>query len=126
MNIMMLVTHCLIGLTFNFFYHQKFNKGWNKELKGLLSSDYELKQNLINDEYLTINFYKDDKTYQVWIGNKQYSYGHLYQIDGTYTHKKLQYRPSIWTMMKLSNLVDKHFVDIEKKGIEANKKLLGL
>lgn len=124
MNTIMLIIHCLCGLVFNFFYQQKFNKQWDEELQDLLKCDYKLDS--LNSEYITIDFYKDDKTYQVWIGNKQYSYGHLYRVEDTYVHNKLQYRPSIWTMMKLSNFVDKHLAEIEKKEIEDNKKLLGL
>lgn len=107
MNIKMLINHCLIGLTFNYLYEYKFDKDWDRKLRRMLEGGITLTGNLVFGEYVTAKATLNGTEYVIWIGNRQYAYGHVWSISNKHLDRKLRYRPSIWTMMKLSSAVDK-------------------
>jgi hypothetical protein len=106
MNIKMLINHCLIGLTFNYLYEYKFDKDWDSKLRRMLEGGITLRRNRISSEYLTGEATLNGTKYVIWIGNRPYSYGYVWSINDVRLYGRHRYRPSIWTMMKLSSAVD--------------------
>ncbi|MTC32391.1 hypothetical protein GKR54_15020 [Providencia alcalifaciens] len=84
------------------FYQQPYNKEWNRYLNYLIDK-CEVKDEGIH----TISFDDNGVKITVWKheNNKFYSYGHQYLSFGD-TGDIYEFRPSFFTMIKLSNLVD--------------------
>jgi hypothetical protein len=78
---------------FGFLFQQKYSKGWNSKLVQLLDSDAQ-----ITSDGLHCVFVGDVR---VWTSNKWYAYAHPYKTN---MH---EVRPSIKTMIRLSQAIDK-------------------
>lgn len=86
-------------------FHHSFNAQWDRALRMLMANGTVIR--LCN---ATLEVELDGVVYSVWIANKYYSYGYLYEKkigDGEWikTPPCIKYRPSRSTMLKLSLLV---------------------
>lgn len=108
-------THALIGLTFNLFYQQKFNKEWDTTLNSWLDDVEEgrieasLKKCGSSYTDFLVELTGEGFFKEIWTANKYYSYGHLSRIEkyGCLIPESQQHRPSIHTMIRLEKLVQK-------------------
>lgn len=64
---------------------------------------------------LTITFNYEDKEYEIWVGNRWYSYGHIYSIGGKYIKRSQEFRPRFRTMRRLRDLHMGIFEDQEER-----------
>lgn len=64
------------------------------------------------DEF-TIKINYDGEEYQIWVGNRWYSYGHIYLIGGKCIKQSQEFRPRFRTMRRLHDLHMKLFEDQE-------------
>ena len=96
-------------MTFRWFMNKIFNmfqknkhESYDKFLKNLMDNAEDIK---ITRH--TIMFKYDNKTYEVWIANKFYSYGHLHTVDNKFVEIQFRFRPSY--------KIAKEFYSLEKK-----------
>lgn len=82
--------------TLFFDYQKKYNKDWDLLLNEILDEGEQ--------ESVTVNIvsYKyNGQTFIIWIGNRWYSYGYLYALQGNAVTPSLLFRPSFKVMVKL-------------------------
>ena len=113
MNYEMLLSHIYHGLVFNFSYLRKFNKDWSKTLGHLLDmvddgkASVSATENIFDGKVHCLDISFNGVEYSIWVSSKQFSYAYLYRINGETIDESSQFRPSIWVMMRLSDLFDK-------------------
>ncbi len=93
------------------FYAYPFDKGWDKLLNRYLD-DLGSGSTSFSVSFATLRFEdKEDSAAEsevrVWIENKYYAFGHLYSKGDSDIPNKLKYRPSIHTMIRLQEFLDK-------------------
>ena len=86
------------GLRLLFGMHQR---PYSSEWDGLLNNIITSGKVVDHDDY-TITYSHSGVTYEVWIANKFYAYGHLCRLDGDYLPEKFERRPALKTMLKLN------------------------
>lgn len=64
---------------------------------------------------LTIKFNYEGEEYDIWVGNRWYSYAHIYSIGGKYIKRSQEFRPRFRTMRRLHDLHMKLFEDQEAR-----------
>ncbi|CAI1628882.1 Uncharacterised protein [Serratia proteamaculans] len=85
--------------TLFFMYQEPFNHDWDTRLIQLLDEG-----KVISASRHCVTFSLHGMSYDVWVSNRWYSYGYLYEMDGKYVPKYLQYRPRFHTMRRLNQL----------------------
>ncbi|MCX8457452.1 hypothetical protein OTG61_02990 [Escherichia coli] len=91
-------------------YQQPFLKEWDDMLNDILD------KGLIMDvDELTIKFNYEGEIYLIWVGNRWYSYGHIYSIGDKYIKRSHEFRPRFRTMRRLHDLHMKLFEDQEAR-----------
>lgn len=64
---------------------------------------------------LTIKFNYEGEQYEILVGNRWYSYGHLYMIGDKYIKRVQEFRPRFRTMRRLHDLHMKIYEDQEAR-----------
>lgn len=91
-------------------YQRPFLKEWDEMLNDIIDKGL-----IMEVDDFTIKFNYDGKEYQIWVGNRWYSYGYIYSIGGKYTKRNRQFRPRFRTMRRLHDLHMKLFEDQEAR-----------
>ncbi|TQC75594.1 hypothetical protein [Pantoea dispersa] len=88
------------GLRLLFGMHQRpYCNDWDELLNNIITSG-----KVVDHDDCTITYSHSGRTYEVWVGNKFYAYGHLYRLDGNDLPRKFQRRPTLKTMLNLSSI----------------------
>ena len=101
-----------IGNTVFFMYQHKYSKDWDVKLNHLIEQFGESAK--AGKHVIELG------EWEVWIANKWYAYGNAYRKAGESVDKTAQFRPSIFTMMRLDDLVQRK----EKERVESLVKTL--
>ena len=80
-------------------YQQPFLKEWDEMLNDIIDNGI-----IVDVDELTITFNYEGKEYEVWVGNRWYSYGHIYSIGGKQIKRSQEFRPRFRTMRRLRDL----------------------
>lgn len=80
-------------------YQQPFLKEWDEMLNDIIDKGV-----IVGIDDLTIKFIYEGKEYEIWVGNRWYSYGHIYSIGGKYIKRDQEFRPRFRTMRRLRDL----------------------
>lgn len=64
---------------------------------------------------LSIKFNYEGEEYEIWVGNRWYSYGHIYSIGDKRIKLAHEFRPRFRTMRRLHDLHMKSFEDQEAR-----------
>ncbi len=89
----------LLRILFNE-YQQPYSKKWDKLFNEILDHGQ-----IISDETFTVTFEYRGHHFGIWYGNKYYSYGHLYMLDGDGIDHKCAFRPKFKTMKRFSKRI---------------------
>ncbi|MBV4829263.1 hypothetical protein I2941_03585 [Escherichia coli] len=81
------------------FYQQPFLKEWDDMLNDILDKGL-----IMEVDELTIKFNYEGEIYLIWVGNRWYSYGHIYSIGDKYIKRSQEFRPRFRTMRRLRDL----------------------
>ncbi|ENJ4887579.1 hypothetical protein AB1L39_002988 [Escherichia coli] len=92
------------------FYQQPFLKEWDDMLNDILDKGL-----IMEVDELTIKFNYEGEIYLIWVGNRWYSYGHIYSIGGKFIKRNQEFRPRFRTMRRLHDLHMKLFEDQEAR-----------
>ena len=92
------------------FYQQPFLKEWDEMLNDIIDKGL-----IVEVGELTIKFNYEGKEYEIWVGNRWYSYGHIYSIGGKYIKRSQEFRPRFRTMRRLRDLHMGIFEDQEER-----------
>lgn len=95
--------HICKGVFFNLLYQSSYCKEWDNMLNGWLDRVEEgfLQARVDEIPPYTIIFHRGELERAVWVANKWYSYGQLWE------HCNKERRPSIHTMIRLEILLRK-------------------
>ena len=80
-------------------YQQPFLKEWDDMLNDIIDKGL-----IVEVGELTIKFNYEGKEYEIWVGNRWYSYAHIYSIGGKYIKRSQEFRPRFRTMRRLRDL----------------------
>lgn len=92
------------------FYQQPFLKEWDDMLNDILDRGL-----IMEVDELTIKFNYEGEIYLIWVGNRWYSYGHIYSIGDKYIKRSQEFRPRFRTMRRLQDLHMNLFEDQEAR-----------
>lgn len=96
-----------IGNTLFSMYQEPFNADWDAQLIKLMDEG-----KVISASRHCVTFSLHGQGYDVWVSNRWYSYGHLYEVNGQCVPKRLQYRPRFRTMRSLNQLHGKFIMGV--------------
>lgn len=80
-------------------YQESFSQEWDDELNLIMSNGV-----VENTTGLTVDFRYENDIITVWTGNRWYSFGHLYRVNGNVVEDEFKFRPRFKTMVKLHKL----------------------
>lgn len=103
-------------------YNRKYNEEWDTALNKLLDM---VEDNADVDVVLSAYTLRIGK-YEVWISNKWYSYGYLYNpYLNSSDRETMEFRPKLKTMLRLDRIVQQirslHKTSIQQKCIEIDE-----
>ncbi|AQW17601.1 hypothetical protein ACSOR1_003208 [Escherichia coli] len=101
---------CHIFNTIFGFYQQPFLKEWDAMLNDILDKGL-----IMEVDELTIKINYEGEEYQIWVGNRWYSYAHIYSLNGKLLTNRQEFRPRFRTMRRLHNLHMNLFEDQEAR-----------
>lgn len=81
------------------FYQQPFLKEWDEMLNDIIDEGV-----IVDVDELTITFNYEGKEYEIWVGNRWHSYGHIYSIGSKHIKRSQEFRPRFRTMRRLRDL----------------------
>lgn len=93
-------------------HHQPFCPEWDSLLKKIINSG-----DVIGHDKYSIIFRYEGRTYEIWVANAFYSYGHIYRLNEKTVPGDFLRRPSLKVMIMLNELrnrlAEKDFQDFK-------------
>lgn len=94
-------------------YHEPYNSKWNEILNRIIDNG-----EVIDITDYTVCFKYKSNLYRIWCGNKYYSYGNIYMVNGLMVSDRNKFRPRFNTMLKLEQI---HESGLRVKNEEARR-----